>query len=91
MKPTPEQLKGRNGTCETMTVEGPDGPYVINAHEYDPKVHGKQAADDDGTDFSRFSKKELNAWLDEHEVEHDPKASNDDLIALCVEHEQSLK
>jgi hypothetical protein len=104
-KRTPEQMKGQNGSCETMLVTLNDNPEAgvvnINAHDFDPDVHtkakaAKAAAKTDeseggptATDFTQFTKKELNAWLDEREVAHNPGAKNDDLIALCVQTEQA--
>ena len=43
MKPTPEQLKGEHGICETVKVkaDNDDGFMIINESDFDEKVHVK--------------------------------------------------
>lgn len=34
-----ELEKGHDGTCETVTIESPNGPVVINKSDFDEKKH----------------------------------------------------
>lgn len=51
------QTKGDHGVCETVMVNGADGPVAINKHEHDVDVHGPviepKAAKKDGAETKK--------------------------------------
>lgn len=38
---TPDQEKGQDGSCATIKIKSGDSYAVINAHDFDEKVHEK--------------------------------------------------
>ena len=66
-------------TCPTVMVDSENGPFIMNESDFDAKVH-KLYVEPEVT--KKLTKKEAIAKLKELEIEHDPKAKVDDLIAL---------
>lgn len=89
----PMQLKGLDGTFETVTIQGEGGPVRINKHEYDEEEHGKQIEDVKAPRRSRAKKSkqeleeltvdELKADLDRRQIEYPSDAHKDDLVKLA--------
>lgn len=78
----PEQLKGEHGTLKTKMVNG----VRVNADhvEDDTKKASKKVAEKeaDKVDFSDMTKSDLVEELEKRGVEHDPKATKAELLAL---------
>lgn len=83
---TPEQRKGWSGTTETVQVKADNeqGFAVINAEDFDEKVHERYKAPRAATvSYADMTKAQLQAVLTGKEVAFDDRATKADLVALC--------
>ena len=76
---------------ETMKVkpwgEGQGDHVVINVSDFDPKKHTPLDGEDSGAvDFSKMTKAQLHAHLDEAGVAYETDANKARLVELAEEH-----
>lgn len=88
-QPDSTQLKGADGTFETVTVKG----VRVNAHEYDEEEHGpidkggsrssgggRKSASSSDEDFESYTVEELKKHLDKEGIEYTSDDLKDDLV-----------
>lgn len=85
MKIDDNQLKGADGTLETVTVDLGAGPVRINKHEYDEEEHGKQLERSGskkaaGSKYDDMTVEELKADLDRRKIEYGSDEHKADLV-----------